>query len=724
MPKNFVSRIILTATSNAAKVFAKSGRAAGRLGDSMVRVGGAAAKAGGFVAAAFAGNAIRQAANFEAALSNLSAITGATGKDLEFLAEASKKMGQTTTLTASQAAEAFKLVASAKPDLLENAKALEEVTRQTIVLAEASGIELAGAAKVVGEALNQFGAGADQAARFVNVLAAGSKRGSSEVADTAEALIRAGVAAKSAGLTFEETNAAIQTMATVGLKGSDAGTKLKAVLIKLQLQANNNFNPAVVGMSKALANLEKANLTVTDKQKLFGERSVIVADALIQNRDKFDGLTKAITGTNIATIQAQVNQDNLKGDVKRLSSAFEALSINVGENWLEVARDVITIITAIANQFADTAGETEELDIDFNTLDKTFRVLATTGSAVSAIFEGIGKTLGAVAAAVVSAFEGEFSAIPGIFESLGEDLNEIGEKLGEKAFNIINTKTPERIRKQFEEKIIPPIVNGVKLAADRAAAATLSAGAAAAKAEQDRLMAALATKLESIRRSTLTQQDMLREDLAVSLLVLQDGLTEKQLTEDEFREQKFLLEQELQKRLTEMEKKNLTDRQKFEAMTSQQRAKHIFGTLEAITQGVAGQSKVLFRINQTAAIANAIINTSEGITKALALGPIIGPPLAAIIAAAGAVQIATIASTKPGSGTTPSVSASVPTLAGQPVPALPPPTLEQGAGQVATINIDGLPSGGIMSTDATRELIEAIGEQLGDGVEINLTGGG
>lgn len=724
MPKNFVSRIVLTATSNASKVLGKAGRSAGRLGDKLVRVGGEAAKAGGFVAAAFAGNAIREAANFEAALSNLSAITGATGKDLDFLAQASKRMGQTTTLTASQAAEAFKLVASAKPDLLGNAEALETVTQQAVLLAEASGTTLPEAARTVGEAMNQFGASADQAARFVNVLAAGSKRGSSEVEDTAAALVNAGVAAKGAGVNFEETNALIQTLATVGIKGADAGTKLRSALVNMQITANDKFNPAVVGMQEALDNMAEANLTVTEKLEIFGKKNLVVADALINNREKFGELTTAITGTNVAVIQAAINNDNLKGDTKRLSSAFEALSINVGENWLPVVRDVVTIATAVINQFAGMAEASDEVDVEFSTLDKTVRVMATTFSAAGAIFEGIGKTLGAVAAAVVSALSGEFGEIPDIFDELKNDLENIGSELGNTAFEIINTETPERIRAKFDEEIIPPVVDGAKRTAEMAAAAALSAGTAAADAEKARALQSLQTKLEDIRRATLTEQEMMAEDLAVRLEILTEGLIAKEITEDEFRERKLLLETAMQEKLTKMEKKALTDRQKFEAMTNSAKAKHVFATLESVTAGVATQSKAMFRINQAAAIANAIMNTSEGITKALSMGPW-GIPLAGVIAAAGAVQIATIASAKPGGGTTPSVSASTPSFQGQPVPGTPPPTLDGavGGGQVISISIDGLNEGGLMSTSATRELIESINEQLGDGVDID-TGDG
>jgi TP901 family phage tail tape measure protein len=137
---------------------------------------------------------------FEKALSSLSAITGATGNDLKFLSDASRELSRESTKSGVEVANAIKLVASAKPDLLENAEALKSVTREVIALAEAGEIDLVQASNAVGLSLNQFGEDAEEAARYVNILAAGAKFGSSEIFETAEAIKNSGVAAASAGL--------------------------------------------------------------------------------------------------------------------------------------------------------------------------------------------------------------------------------------------------------------------------------------------------------------------------------------------------------------------------------------------------------------------------------------------------------------------------------------------------------------------------------------------
>src|SRR5690606_11091448 len=110
-------------------------------------------------------------------------ITGATGDDLAYYEEQAKKIGQTTSLSASQAVEAFKLIGSAKPELLSNKEALAAMTEEAIKLAEASGMDLPDAANSLASALNQFGESSEEANRYINVMAAGAKEGSAEITE-------------------------------------------------------------------------------------------------------------------------------------------------------------------------------------------------------------------------------------------------------------------------------------------------------------------------------------------------------------------------------------------------------------------------------------------------------------------------------------------------------------------------------------------------------------
>lgn len=296
---------------------------------------------------------VQTGAEFQKTISNLSAITGATGIELQFMADSAKELGAATTLSASQVATAFKLIASAKPDLLESAEALKAVTQEAITLAEAAVIDVADAAAVLGTSLNQFAAGAEEANRFINVLAAGAKFGASEITATATALEKVGVVAKSTGLTFEETNAAIQLLAESGTKAEIAGTGLKTILLRLATQGDSTINPAIVGMAQAFQNLKEQSLSATEQKKLFGLEAFAVAQILTTGAEKLETLTGKLTDTNTATEQASINVDNLSGDWDKLKSVTEATAISMEEKLDPALRKIVQSLTDIVAESGD-----------------------------------------------------------------------------------------------------------------------------------------------------------------------------------------------------------------------------------------------------------------------------------------------------------------------------------------------------------------------------------
>lgn len=322
--------------------------------------------------------AISVTMEFNATISNLSALTGAVGKDLEVFRQAAIDIGGATSLSATQAAEAMKLIGSASPDLLKSADSLKEVTQQAVTLAEAAGSTMPEAADAITGALNQFQLGADQAARVINVLAAGAKEGASEINDTVAAMKNAGVVAAQAGLNFEQFNGAIQALAQGQIKGAEAGTGLRNVLTILNTQMKAELRPSVVGLSAALANLEKAGMNDTEMVKLFGRENITVAKVMLQFRGTMDDVTGAITGTSEAYKQAKTNQDNLKGDVAQLSSAFETLQLAIGDISDDNLRAITKHVTEMLNGF------TENKDTITNFFDNA----ATAGMAFAAVIAG------------------------------------------------------------------------------------------------------------------------------------------------------------------------------------------------------------------------------------------------------------------------------------------------------------------------------------------------
>ncbi|HGM4941499.1 phage tail tape measure protein [Serratia liquefaciens] len=299
------------------------------------------------------GSIITTTRQYGQALSDLSAITGATGAQLKQFDEAAQQMGRTTEYSASQAAEALKLMASAKPELLKTADGLTTATNSALILAQAAGTTLPDATKTLALSLNQFGASASQAERYINVLAAGAKYGSSEIADTAAAIKNGGVAAAQAGIGFEQLNAAIQVLAEREIKGGEAGTGLRNVILNLEKGTDKTLKPSVVGLSTALENLSKKNLSTAQAVKLFGLENINAASILVSNRSKLDDLTKSLTGTQTAHEQAAIRVNNLNGDLMGLTSAFEGLIIKVGQASGGPLRTGVQSVTEAINGLAD-----------------------------------------------------------------------------------------------------------------------------------------------------------------------------------------------------------------------------------------------------------------------------------------------------------------------------------------------------------------------------------
>lgn len=336
---------------NAQEDAKKTDAAYARMGKTIAGVAGRLAGIAG--AGLSLGAIITTTREYGQALSDLSAITGATGAQLKTLDEAAQDMGRSTEYSASQAVEALKLMASAKPELLQTAGGLTAATKSALTLAQAAGSTLPDATRTLALSLNQFGAGAQEADRYINVLAAGAKFGASEIADTAAAIKNGGVAAAQAGVGFETLNAAIQVLAEREIKGGEAGTALRNVILSLEKGTDKTLKPSVVGLSGALENLSKKNLSTAQAVKLFGVENINAASVLVDNRNKLDALTQALTGTQTAHEQAAIRVNNLNGDIMGLTSAFEGMIIKIGQSSTGPLRSGIQSVTDGINLLTD-----------------------------------------------------------------------------------------------------------------------------------------------------------------------------------------------------------------------------------------------------------------------------------------------------------------------------------------------------------------------------------
>lgn len=300
--------------------------------------------------AAFAGimkGAYNEVKKFEQGVADLSAITGASGKDLDFLRNSAIELGKEVKGGAIAVVEAYKLIGSAKPELLDDVKALNAVTEATLTLSKAAGMELPEAATALTDAMNQFGADASQASVFVDALANGAKYGAAEIPQTTEALLKFGAVARTSNISIKESVGLIELLAENGIKGAEAGTKLRNVLLKISApdalpkEAKAEFERLGITMEflkdktipiqqklEALKPLLKDNASVV---KIFGDENATAAINVIEHTDRLKVLTSKMGEFGTAQEQADIRMNTLQGDTDKMSSTYDSLVLSIGK---------------------------------------------------------------------------------------------------------------------------------------------------------------------------------------------------------------------------------------------------------------------------------------------------------------------------------------------------------------------------------------------------------
>lgn len=334
-------------------------------------------------------------AEFEKSVSNLGAITGATGKDLEFFSEEAQRIGTESALGASKTAEAFKLIGSAKPDLLSSKEALIGVTESAILLARAATIELPEAATNLTDVLNQFGKAGESTESIllrskaaVDVLAAGAKYGSVEIDDTAASVLKFGSAANSLGIDVKGAVAIVQTLGPT-IKGAEQGTAIKSILGKLAV-SGKGMKDGVLDIKQALEELAPIQDDVVEVQKIFGQNYFVVAQALIKNRDALGSYIDKLGESGVAAEQARINVDNLAGDQEKLNAAVEGLELTIFAQLRDEARGTTQTFTKLVEYIQ--VGLKDGLDDLLNPAKEIIDAFGDLFSIVSDLFSVFGAT--------------------------------------------------------------------------------------------------------------------------------------------------------------------------------------------------------------------------------------------------------------------------------------------------------------------------------------------
>lgn len=350
--------------------------------------------------------------DFEAAMSQVQAISGATSSELSQLTAKAKDMGATTKFTAEESAEAFNYMAMAGWKTDDMLGGIEGILN----LAAASGEDLATTSDIVTDALTAFGMKASESGHFADVLAQASSNANTDVETMGETFKYAAAMAGSLGYSIEDVSLMIGLMANSGIKGTIAGTSLNAFLTRLATNTSGaadaiaelgiNFYDSsgnARGLSDVIGELRAATANYSDKQKaslaytIAGTEAQKGLVAILEATDEdYNKLAEAIANADGASRRmSEIQLDNLAGDITLFQSAVDGLKIALGErlsnSWL---RDIVQWLTAQVPKAEQLFSD--GLDFIERRLDsakRKFKEISATDKWQNADFFGKGKIL-------------------------------------------------------------------------------------------------------------------------------------------------------------------------------------------------------------------------------------------------------------------------------------------------------------------------------------------
>ena len=444
------------------------------------KMGVAALAATTTAVAGFGLASVKTSMDFDSSMSNVAAISGATGEDLDALRSKAKEMGSSTKFSASEAADAMGYMAMAgwkTGDMLDGIEGIMN-------LAAASGEDLATTSDIVTDALTAFGLQASDSGHFADILAAASSNANTNVSMLGESFKYVAPVAGAMGYSAEDVSIALGLMANSGIKASSAGTALRTLMTnmakptKQMAAAMDTLGVSLTDDQGNMKSLQEVMLDLrggfsklTDSQKaevaasLAGKEGMSGLLAIVNSSDAdFNKLTDAIYNSNgAAEDMAEVMQDNLGGNLTKLKSAFEGLQIAIGEElsptlneFVGFAADGLSRLTAAFEEgglsaAVDVFGELINEGLQM-IVDAFPRAVEVGGQVLLAIAQGIGEALPKLILTAIELIsklgdyliEGVSQPEGGLGEKLGQVIIEIGKfliiaipKLAEAALKIV-----------------------------------------------------------------------------------------------------------------------------------------------------------------------------------------------------------------------------------------------------------------------------------------------
>lgn len=378
--------------------------------------------------------AVKVTSDFESAMSKVSAISGATGGDLDALNKKAQEMGAKTKFSATESAEAFTYMAMAGWKTEDMLSGIDGI----MSLAAADGLDLATTSDIVTDALTAFGLSASDSGHFADVLAKASSNANTNVSMLGESFKYAAPVAGALGYSAEDTAIALGLMANAGIKGSQGGTALRGSLTRLIKPTDEaavlmeQYGLSMTNADGSMKSLGEVMNMLRDKlgglteaeqaqvaAQIFGQEAMSGMLAIINASDSdYAKLTDAIYDADGAAQQmADTMLDNLSGQLTLLKSALEGLAIQFGEILMPYIKQFVTWLQNLTQRLQELTPEQKEQIVKWAAIaaaiGPVLMVLGKLTSSVGSIITTFGKIPGAIAKAK-SAFTAVSAAIGGI----------------------------------------------------------------------------------------------------------------------------------------------------------------------------------------------------------------------------------------------------------------------------------------------------------------------
>jgi TP901 family phage tail tape measure protein len=347
--------------------------------------------------------AVKVASDFDSAMSQVAAVSGATGKELDALRDKAREMGSKTKFSASEAAEAMNYMAMAgwkTGDMLDGIEGIMN-------LAAASGEDLATTSDIVTDALTALGLSAADSGHFADILAAASSNANTNVSMMGETFKYCAPVAGALGFTAEDTAEAIGLMANAGIKSSQAGTAMRTMLTSLTGEVTfvgDAFGELTVQTTNADGSMRSLGDILTDCRTAFAQMSeserAANAEALVGKNamsgflavmnaapgdiEKLNSAINNCDGT--AEKMAETMQDNLAGQLTILKSQLEELAISIGEILMPSIRQIVGWIQGLVDWLNGLDEGTKKVIV----------TVALVAAALGPVLIVVGKVVGAV----------------------------------------------------------------------------------------------------------------------------------------------------------------------------------------------------------------------------------------------------------------------------------------------------------------------------------------